>query len=269
MEEEIATDAENNGDQSSGDQTVRRSRKAKKTVQPLPDPRLNVDKHVKILRAICAASDKGSKFVTSSEVAPLAGVHDTEAGGACSFFYKIGMLERENYAYKPKEAIVSFCNDLEWAPETASDALKDEFTNTWFGKLIIDYFKVNTESAKDDLIKNLGRVAQADSYHKRSLSTLIDFLNYVNIINYDESSKKYIIVNKIIPPRTQEPKPKELIGDISEKPENSINLPIKRDSQKSDTVETIVNINLDVKFSDDTDSKELAKKVREFRELIK
>ncbi|MFH1505560.1 MAG: hypothetical protein ABIE94_01055 [archaeon] len=265
-------ESKNDENQNAVEQAKKKTRKSRKTTKPLPDPRMNVKVQVKILKAICAASDKGSKFVTSQEVAPLASVHNTQAGGVCSFFFKIGMLQKENYSYKPKEAIVTFCNDLEWAPDTASNALKEDFTNSWFGKSIIDYFKVNKEATKDSLIKNLGRVASADSYHKRALSTLVDFLKYANIISYDKSSKKYLIMKGISSQQSSVSEPKETLGNVKKESEKPLEPLLKNDTpkpQQSNNVGATVVINLDVKFSDDTDPKTLAAKINKFKELIK
>ena len=247
-------------------------RQTRKTGKPLPDPRMSVEKQIKILKALHQASEKGEKFVPAKDIAPLAGAHETQAGGVASFFYKIGLLDRDKYKYKPKETLVDFCNELEWSPDTAGNYLQSGFKDTWFGETIRGLFGVNKEISKEELIKNLGRVAEADKFHKQHLSILIDFLEYSKMIKIDESTQKYQLTSNVKDLKKQKSQP-----DIEDEEKNQVD--IDRDSAANEVLSnrfesdskigTNININLDVKFSDETNPEELANKIKRFKELIK
>lgn len=251
-----------------------RKKITRKTAHPLPDPRMSVSKQVQILKAICASSNKGEKFVTAKEIAPLAGVHETQAGGVCGFFYKIELLERDKYAYKPKDIINRFCNELEWSPETAGKILMEGFNETWFGRNIKGYFQVHKEATKEELIKNLGRIAEADKYHEKALSILIDFIEYSTIIKFDEDKKKYSSSDTASISKKED----NIISSEKNDSVNSANN-LSEGTKKSDSdaikvnnssrIGTTVNVNLDVKFSEETDPVELANKIKKFKELMK
>lgn len=251
---------------------TKKVRQSRKTSKPLPDPRMSVETQIKILKALHQASEKGEKFVPAKDIAPLAGAHETQAGGVVSFFYKIGLLDRDNYKYKPKETLVDFCNELEWSPDTAGNYLQSGFKDTWFGETVRGIFGVNEEISKEELIKNLGRVAEADKFHKKHLSILIDFLEYSKMIKIDESTQKYQLNSKTKDVKNQKFQPsREDVEDhqVNTNKDLAFNETSNNKYERDSKIGTNININLDVKFSDETDPEELANKIKRFKELIK
>lgn len=272
---------EENNDQPQ--KSKKRTRTSRTTAQPLPDPRLTVEKQIKVLKAIYITSNKGANSVSYQEIAPVAGMHATLVSGVLGFFYKIGLLTRDKYKYKPTPELLNFCNELEWSPENAGEFLREGIQKTWFGDHVIKLFQMNNELTKDQIVTSLGKFAQADSYHNPSILKLVDLLLYSKIIELDESSNSYKKIKYNSKVNSEDIQP------ATEAKTEKVNLDSKEDKISSPSIKqkvvtpnygknqvpnannssTNFNVNIDVKITDDTNPEELAEKVKKFKELIK
>jgi hypothetical protein len=275
MENDENTQIEEN--ENSSEDNSKRSRIARKTAYPLPDPRMAIDKQIAILKAINIASNKGEKLVAAPDVAPLANAHPTQVSGVFGFFFKIGMFERENYKYKPKQSLIEFCNELEWDPDHAGEVLRKSLIQTWFGICITQLFRMNSELDKEGIIRALGKYAQADQFHNNALLKLVDLLEYSKIIQYDDNSKKFRYIgtkpdNFVEEPTIIEEEHSEILKEQKavkqEQPPQNIKLATDKSNYGSEG-RTNFTVNIDVKITDETDPEKLAEKVKRFKELIK
>jgi hypothetical protein len=171
----------------------KRTRQVRETKFPLPDSRMSLEKQIKVLKALDISSGKGKNPVSAKDVAPITGMHPTLVSGALAFFQKINALVSDkNYTYLPTKETTEFCNELEWNPDGAGEFFKKIIISSWFGDYAVKLFKLQPEMDKNELIVNLGKFSSADKdYHQAALYQVISYLEYSNMIEFDETTKKY------------------------------------------------------------------------------
>jgi len=165
---------------------------------PIPPGKISFDSHLKVLKALNVGSNKGKNFVSYSEIAPYANIHETAVSKILNFFNDIGFTEiGERGKYKPKSEIIAFLNDLEWEQPLAETALGHILLGTWFGQSVIQFFQLNKEASKEDLIRVFGKCAQADQSNQAALMVLIKYLEYGKVIGLIENSSNYhLLINQ-------------------------------------------------------------------------
>jgi hypothetical protein len=170
----------------------------KKTKFPLPAGHTSFDYHIKVLKALNVASNKGTNFTSFLDVAPVASIHNNTVSKVLKFFYDIGIIDRgKRGTYKPKPELVYFFNELEWNESGAGKHFGKFIINTWFGEYALQLFKMNKEINKEDLIKNIGKYSLADQSNHAELLILVKFLEYGKIIEIDEKSGKCRLIYDI------------------------------------------------------------------------
>jgi hypothetical protein len=245
--------------------TKKRTRQKRKTKYPLPDGRISVERLSKVIHALCTSSNKGETPVSYQDVTPYAGIHETQVSGALSFLYDVDLVERENYKYTPKQEIVDFCSRLAFKDPNAGVVLRKKFLGTWFGKHIVKLFEIHSEMTKEDLIKNIGIYAQADSYHQPALGRILDYLVFVRILDFEEATGKYKLTEFDL---SQEmPTEIELEKEKKEISKEQIVTPFEQEittgKEIKPTSDFIININ--VTINENSDVKAIAKKIIDLR----
>ncbi|MDD5012483.1 MAG: hypothetical protein PHQ66_02465 [Candidatus Nanoarchaeia archaeon] len=254
----------------------KRTRQSRDTKFPLPDGRSSVEKQIKILKALNISSNKGKNPVSAKDVAPITGMHFTIVSGALAFFQKINMLIAEkNYTYLPTKETIEFCNELEWNSEGAGEFFKKIILPTWFGEYTLKLFKLQPEMNEEELISSLGKYCEADkTYHQTALSQLITYLEYANILEFDETTKKYKLSDSNLSLKSEE------IKSIQEN-KNVKNLAIEKNEISPTSTQIklpdllksnypfIFNINLEIDEKSDVIiiSKKVAELIKELKSL--
>lgn len=170
----------------------------KQTKFPLPASHTSFDYHIKVLKGLNVASNKGTNFTLFSEVASITGIHHNTVSKVLKFFYDIGIIDRDKKGfYKPKPDVRDFFNELEWNESGAGKQFGKIIVKTWFGEYITQLFKMNKEISKEDLIKNIGKYSLADQSNHTELLILVKLLEYGQIIKTDEKSGNYHLLGNI------------------------------------------------------------------------
>lgn len=168
----------------------------KQTKFPLPASHTSFDYHIKVLKGLNVACNKGTNFTLFSEVASIASIHPDTVSKVLKFFYDIGLIDRNKRgSYKPISEIIDFFNDLEWNESEAGKHFGKIIVKTWFGEYAFQLFQMNKELSKEDLIKNIGRFSLADQSNHTELLILLKFLEYGQIIKADEKSGNYHLLD--------------------------------------------------------------------------
>lgn len=170
----------------------------KQTKFPLPASHTSFDYHMKILKGLNVASNKGINFTLFLEVASISGIHSDTVSKVLKFFYDIGMIDRDKRGtYKPKSELVNFFNELEWNEREAGKHFGKIIVKTWFGGYILQLFKMNKEINKEDLVRSIGRYSLAEQSNHADLLILVKFLEYGKIIKTDEKSGNYHLLEDV------------------------------------------------------------------------
>lgn len=243
------------------DTTRKRTRQTHKTKYPLPDGRISVDGLIKVIQALCTSSNKGGTPVSYQDVAPYADIHETQVSGALNFLYDVELVTREKYKYTPKQEIVDFCSRLTFKDPNAGVVLREKILETWFGDYIVKLFEIRSESTKEDLIKNIGIYAQADQYHKPALGRILDYLVFVRILDFDEATEKYKLVEFDLSQKI----PTEIVREreIKEVTEEKIATPLKQEITATKEIKppNEFRININVSIDENSDVEAIAKKI--------
>lgn len=195
----------------------------KQTKFPLPASHTSFDYHIKVLKGLSVASNKGTNFTLFSEVAPIAGIHHDTVSKVLKFFYDISIIDRDKRgSYKPKPEVIDFFNELEWGESVAGKHFGKLIAKTWFGEYTLQLFKMNKELSKEGLIKNLGRYSLVDQSNHAELLIIIKFLEYGQIIKTDEKSGNYHLISDIDPSAKIESSTKSV--DPSQKSEEEMSI---------------------------------------------
>lgn len=170
----------------------------KQTKVPLPASHTSFEYHIKVLKGLNVASNKGTNFTLFSEVASITGIHPSTVSKVLKFFYDIKIIDRERKgSYKPKPEVIDFFNELEWNESGAGKQFGKIIVKTWFGEYALQLFKMNKEINKEELIKNIGKYSLADQSNHAELLLLVKFLEYGEIIKTDEKSSNYHLLSDI------------------------------------------------------------------------
>jgi hypothetical protein len=154
----------------------------------LPTDEVSVESQLAILRLIVKASDSGSRFITSEEVAALAATLDCDRDRVTRcipFFKSAGLVEREG----PRSPFKASPNAVEFtsADEVAGKAfLAKIFAKTWFGEKITTALEVAKHSDEEKLLGVLSRAGRIDFKKQKRLKNktrkLIEYLLFVGYL---------------------------------------------------------------------------------------
>ena len=161
-----------------------------KEEKALPFERVKMEKQLNILKAFSVLRKEGETNVSYKDVAPLAGISETNVSACLRFWYSIGLLEKENRGYRASDVTVEFFRKREWGDEDGAWSLmRSHLAKTWFGKNVISAFKVRPSMSEDDLINVLGSASGAvkrDNTIVRSLRAIVKLLELSEFIVKDE-----------------------------------------------------------------------------------
>lgn len=157
----------------------------------LPTDEVTVENQLAVLRFIVGVSDRGSKSITTDEVAALAAAVDCDrdrVARCIPFFVSTGLVERASPRgpLKPTAAAVEFAD----ADDTRGKAtLRGIFANAWFGKAVAQALKVAGRSDEEKLLKVLSRAGRIDfrkaKRAKDKTKKLIEYLVHAGYLAED------------------------------------------------------------------------------------
>ena len=166
---------------------VERSRPHPRAQRALPTDRMRFDVQVQALKAFAVTSKYGQFAVTSEEIASILPVSATTAGLNNNFCYEAGLLVRESKGrYKPTEAVNQFARDHSWAPDRAGRALAPILAKTWFYEAVENQLAMGP-ATRQQLVSALGQVAGATTDHTGHLDTIVQWLDYAQLIRFDDA----------------------------------------------------------------------------------
>jgi len=238
-------------------------RKRTKRKFSLPEAHLKFEKEIEILKALVEFSKKGEQAVSYKEIVGLGS--NTNISSELAFFADAGMAKREKGSkYLPTNEVIEFVNSFNWDEKDAKRKLRDILSKSWFGEITIKILKVLGEKHLNDLIKELGKTAEADpDKDVKAIKRLVKWLEYAEIIEIDENE---IVHLKEVPTfQNVEEKlpPAEKIESISEtimKEEM-----VKSEGTKKVQKDILLNLTINLQIDSNTD----VEKIREIIRAIK
>lgn len=248
----------------------KRSRTVTSTHHPLPDTRTSFDTHhIAILKAYVTLSPSGNRELKYSDFSKtLLGFNPQYVSGNNKFLESIGILmpgERGG-RYKPSQATIDFCNNLNWKKDDdAKSLLRKLLRDTWFWKSTKNLLNMREKVSYEDLISELGHEARADpTKHRGSLVVLTDYLNYTGLIKKDDKGNITLIEKeKEIKLPKGEIEKKEVRGVVEEKVGEKEAEALAQAKERI-PIGTImnVNINIGVEIASDMTEEEIKKKIK-------
>ncbi|WP_211251512.1 hypothetical protein [Methanolacinia paynteri] len=261
---------------------------------PIPFRKSSFENHLVVLKALNIGSNKGNNFVSYADIAPFAQLHEVSVSGVLSFFNQIGLTEEsERGKYKPISEVVDYFNILEWDQPEAEIAFGKILLNTWFGKHAIQIFQMTPEISKDDLVRSIGKCAQADQSNQSQINNLIKFLEYGKIIGVNENTNNYhLLINPKESINSENPsldvkspeKEKRSLEENAQKeslekkidsPRNESSNPIHKNDFLPSTINKgqsfisgEININLNVTIDENSDIDKISENILKLKEKI-
>jgi hypothetical protein len=163
----------------------------------LPLHEVSFEKQLELLKGFYVKSNKGKNEVSYKEVSEIVKLSPTRTSGCIKFYESIGLLVRgsKRGKYTPSKTLcdffvkLSYAEHVEGKEDEAKLILHEEFKNIWFTKQILQYFELYEISKKMDLLINLADKAKVelDNRNKRSLTVILNWLSYLNLIERDET----------------------------------------------------------------------------------
>jgi len=222
----------------------RRSRSERRF--PLPTSGMSFENEIAVLKAIVEFSNRGKKAITYKDV-KIPNVSATRVSSELKFLESVNILKQRDKRgeYLPSQEIIDFVNKLNWGKEAeAKIVLRQLLLNTWFGNLTVKLLNVK-EVSVDELIAELGKEAMADPKRdKKSVTRLIEWLKYADILEIDENNKVKL-KEAIQLPTTVEAEKQQIESTIGKESKIAINInvsfiiEVNSQTKKEDIVKTI------------------------------
>lgn len=154
-------------------------------VKVIPTDRVNFEKQAAALRAYAAASGREKKAVTNDEVAAVMSELAASSISLCNpFFSDAGLLVQEGRKLRPVDAVFDLQHAHEWKPEAAGLKLGAVFSEHWAAKVLVPKLAFR-QLSKEEAIAFLAEESKATTGNRKSLETLLDFLNFAGVIRLD------------------------------------------------------------------------------------
>ena len=154
----------------------------------LPEARLKFERELEILKALVEFSKKGEQPVGYKEIHGLGS--NVYISSELAFFADAGMAKKEKGSkYLPTDDVIEFVNSFKWDEEDAKRKLRDILSKSWFGDITIKILNVVGGKDLDDLIKEIGKTAEADPDKDiKAIKRLVEWLEYAGIIEIGENN---------------------------------------------------------------------------------
>lgn len=154
----------------------------------IPTDRVSFEKQASALRAYAAASGYAKKGVSNDEVAAAMGDLAASSLSLCNpFFADVGLLLQDGRKLRPADAVFDLQHQYEWSPELAGQKLAAVFADHWSYRVLSPKLAFR-QLTRDEAIGFLAEESRATTAHRRSLETLLDFLNYAGLVQTDGNS---------------------------------------------------------------------------------
>ncbi len=177
----------------------------KKTIYPLPSPRLNQENSLELIRALVSISTDGGRHepmpVNNNQLGTVMDIHPTTIATANPFFADIGLILKGPGGYMPCDELIEFHRLYEWNKETAATALQPIFASSWFAKTLVPKLRIRSMSY-DEAIGDLAQAAKAGPTFRSQLETLIFYLKECGLI---EERDGKLVASKISPTASASP----------------------------------------------------------------
>jgi len=235
-------------------------RKRIKRKYSLPETRLSFEKELDVLKALVEFSQKGEKPILWQDIQGIG--TQTYMSSELSFFADAGLAIKEKGSkYLPTSEVIEIVNNLEWSDEkTAKNILKKVLSRSWFGELVIKILSVVKEKSLDEIIKELGKTAEANpEKDEKAIKRLVKWLKYAEIIDIDENNIVHI---KDVPTSKKE---EDLPPD--KKTESMPEMTTEKEMMKTEEIKNIqkeILLNLTINLQIDSTSD-----IEKFREIIR
>lgn len=155
----------------------------------LPNGKLEQN-HIKILIVSYAFQTNGRNDFKYDEFSrTLLGFSNRTISSDFKFFVDIGLMEKsKNARYKLTDKGFKIAKDLKFDKiKDAKKNLNDLILESWFYKVIITHFSIRDSAPVEELMHGLAYELDIDtSKYKRKLKTLIDYLEYTEILTIND-----------------------------------------------------------------------------------
>jgi hypothetical protein len=184
-----------------------------KPTKTLPNWRIGVAKQFDILRAYGAASQKGTKPVSTEDAASIVKMSPLTVVMANAFLTSVGLLKRTDAgSFLPCQEVLDFLGAYEWDKKTASFKLAPKFKQTWFAEALLPRIQfgdpIEEKSAITILAESAGNVGPE---YERELRMLLDFLALSGAIQKDGGQIKQIGKAAAMAPETLQVRAEETV----------------------------------------------------------
>jgi hypothetical protein len=150
---------------------------------PVPTDRLKFELQEKALRVVCMASRNGTEPVDAAKMASLMGVSTSTAPLSNAFFVSVGLMERVGKGdYLPSKLALEYQRKYSFDQTAAKAILAPAFANTWFYDAVRQRAALGSTS-RDQMIETLAAEAQTDDSYKVQYGLLLDWLQYVGLVD--------------------------------------------------------------------------------------
>lgn len=183
---------------------------------------MTIKKQIDVLKAYVTASNGGKNPVGYKDVATLMHLHPTRVSGCNKFFENIGLIksvEKQRGKFLPSNEVIEFKNKSTWDLEDAKKHVKPLIESSWFGKLTKKMLDLKESVTETELISSFGKEVGAEEDQEVNLKRLVEYLEFFNVIEKDESGNYRIpkAIKKLPKEKPEKPEFKEEIKKVIEK----------------------------------------------------
>jgi len=240
-------------------------RKNTKRKYSLPRADMSLENEIAALKGLVQFSNKGEKPVKYNEI-KIPNIHPTRVSAELKFFTSIGLAERkERGIYVPTKKAIEFVNTLNWKEEDAKQIIRDVFSESWFGDLVIKMLSIGKEVSLSDIVGELGKTVEGDPKRdEKAIKRLVEWLEYAGIIKVDENG----IVHLIEAPILHEAEEGLLFTEKTESISETImkEKTVKSEETKKVQSGILLELTINIQIDSDTDVEKIKEIIRAIKQ---